>query len=126
MKLITCFILLTLSTQIFASEKERKGNIISSIKKSIKTIAQSDWSCKSNNDCRVIGVGSKACGGYHFYVMGSKRNIFFYELLYLSKKLLEEERSYNSQYKIKSDCSLASRFRSECKENVCVKTPGPY
>ncbi|MGB8705372.1 MAG: hypothetical protein WCD31_10115 [Gillisia sp.] len=78
-------------------------------------------SCTEDSRCSYIAYGSKSCGEPQGYLVFST-NIEVKTLKAMVQKYTEDEKAYNEQHKIISDCSVPVPPKTVvCKNGNCVR-----
>lgn len=77
--------------------------------------------CSQTGECNYIAVGSKACGGPMGYIVYST-NIDVEALKKMVDKYTADQKTYNIQNNVISDCSLANPpEKIGCVDGNCVE-----
>jgi len=79
-----------------------------------------DLSCKSDADCRTIGVGHRVCGGYSKFIIYSENAVEPAMIASLVEIHYELERKYHSERTIASVCSVEQPRVTACLKETCV------
>jgi len=74
-----------------------------------------DAACKTNEDCRTIAVGAKACGGPDAYLAWSARHTDARELAAAATRYAELRRLQNEQSARMSNCVFVSDPGARCE-----------
>lgn len=109
--------------QSFAADDPYLSRDYQSIKalyQAIDNLNDADRYCDSTDDCAVLGVGHRACGGSSQNKVVSKKNPNFNIMSIIAKKSAVLERKFNQTYNIFSICSLAPMPKASCVNNACV------
>lgn len=75
--------------------------------------------CDSDEQCRTIGVGAKACGGPGRYLAWSTRNVKPAELEAQAQAYAQAVRAENERSGLLSDCSLVTDPGAVCRAQRC-------
>jgi hypothetical protein len=78
----------------------------------------SNKSCTASYQCKVLGVGSRVCGGPSKYVVYSTLNHSQEQAEQLAQKITEQEQLDNAMLEFK-DCSPVLEVHSLCIDNQC-------
>jgi hypothetical protein len=82
--------------------------------------------CDSDDQCRTIGVGAKACGGPGRYLAWSTRNVKPAELEAQAQAYAQAVRAENERSGLVSDCSLVTDPGALCRARRCeLQRPRP-
>ncbi len=121
MKFLIALLITTSFSIAFAqsSEQERDRASINALFKSIQLMANTDMTCMSDEDCLMIPVGNRACGGPSTHILASRLNNNFMEIEYLSQASEVKERLYNEKYGIMSSCEISFPPRPLCDQKLC-------
>lgn len=103
----------------FAQDQQRDGEAVAALMKITKYLADADLRCMSVDDCKLLPIGSRACGGPSGYVITSKMNGNMSELEYLATQTEVKQAAYNRTYGIQSICSLIVPPELKCLSNYC-------
>ena len=76
--------------------------------------------CSSTNECRVIGFGSKPCGGPRSYLPYSLAVTDSITLADAVREFNERDAENNSALGINSDCSLVAEPMVICSNGLCT------
>lgn len=77
--------------------------------------------CSQTGECKYIAVGSKACGGPMGYIVYST-NVNVDVLKKMVDKYTADQRTYNIQNNVISDCSLANPpEKVDCVDGSCIE-----
>jgi len=76
--------------------------------------------CRINEECKYIGIGSKACGGYWEYLVFSKTNVVESKLRYKVDSHIKAVEDYNRRSRLMSDCSVPNLPLPSCENNICI------
>ena len=117
--LLVVFASLLLNTAIAQENQHRDGEAIAALMKVTKFLADADLRCATVDDCKLISVGSRACGGPAGYLVTSKLNGNMTELNYLASQTEVKQAAYNRNYGIQSICSLITPPELRCFSNYC-------
>lgn len=115
------FILLSL---ILSSISLKAADINPSISlmKAVKTLASADLNCTTNDDCMVVELGSRACGGPTKFEIVSKKNDNYEELVQLAQVSVEKGLIYNKENNVFSVGSELKAPEVSCIQNTCTVT----
>ncbi|WP_462156761.1 hypothetical protein [Pseudoalteromonas sp. GB56] len=91
--------------------------------KNIHELTQ-DKSCDTSEQCKVLAVGSRACGGANEYVVYSTKTTEAAQVEQLAQKLTAQEHQYNLTSGMMSICQHLVRPATQCQESQCVKVSG--
>ena len=83
-----------------------------------------DTSCDTSMQCKVIAVGSRACGGPSSFEVYSTKTAKDEQVKTLSKTITELESNFNAQKGMMSICQHLTTPSTQCVENKCVKLEG--
>jgi hypothetical protein len=75
---------------------------------------------KESSQCRLIGFGSKPCGGPRTYLIYSRMKTDESRLEQLVTEYNRLERRHNIEQKMFSDCMLARKPKIEIRNGVCI------
>ncbi len=111
------------SQPIKTSEKEVSVNDIKTAKKELNALI-ANTQCDTSAQCKVMPVGSKACGGPSDYVVYSTKAANEGQVSSLAKQITALEKAYNTQNEMMSTCQHLTAPSTQCVENKCVKLKG--
>jgi uncharacterized phage infection (PIP) family protein YhgE len=111
---------LTPVKQKLAPATPTKATDIATLHDQLNALVQ-DQSCDTSAQCRVIGVGSRACGGPNSYAIYSSKTASPAQVEALAKQITEQERAYNKKNSMVSICEHLTLPSTQCVENKCVK-----
>lgn len=80
-----------------------------------------DPQCDSSAQCKVLAVGSRACGGPSSYLVYSNKTANEQAVEQLSKKITSLESQFNAENSMVSICQHLMTPGAQCVENKCVK-----
>ncbi|WP_440054640.1 hypothetical protein ACSLBF_00185 [Pseudoalteromonas sp. T1lg65] len=80
--------------------------------------------CDNDNQCKVIAVGSRACGGPSSYHVFSTQNGNVKEITAQAEAITKLESHYNAQKQMMSICQHLAEPSTQCLNNKCVKLEG--
>ncbi|QPB81524.1 hypothetical protein CWC22_000210 [Pseudoalteromonas rubra] len=80
-----------------------------------------DKECDTTTQCKVLPVGSRACGGPSDYVIFSTKTADPDKVKELADKLTHAEATYNAKNRMISICEHLSAPATQCVNNKCVK-----
>ncbi|MEO2281945.1 hypothetical protein [Pseudoalteromonas pernae] len=83
-----------------------------------------DKSCDTSEQCKVLAVGSRACGGANEYVVYSTKTTDSAKVEQLAETLTAQEHQYNLTSGMVSICQHLIRPATQCQESQCVKIAG--
>lgn len=83
-----------------------------------------DTTCDSSAQCKVLAVGSRACGGPSKHIIYSTKNVDEAEVKQLAKQLTASEKQFNAETGMVSICQHLSAPSTQCIENKCAKIAG--
>jgi hypothetical protein len=75
--------------------------------------------CSGGDNCRVMAMGSKACGGPTSYIIYSLSNTDEKQLSDKVKQYTDLQKALNIKYNRTSDCSLSVAPTVDCLNGVC-------
>jgi len=78
----------------------------------------SNKSCTASYQCKVLGVGSRVCGGPSKYVVYSTLNNSQKHAEQLAQKITQQEQKNNTALEF-DDCSPVLEIHSLCIDNQC-------
>ncbi len=84
-------------------------------------LADSYQRCFSHADCTVLPAGNRACGGPSYYLVASKLNPNFNEVVYLANQSVAKETQFNKDNGTISICSILPSPVTSCYNNFCVR-----
>lgn len=79
-----------------------------------------DLSCKSDADCRTLGVGHRVCGGYSKFIIYSENAVEPTKIKSLAERHYELESKYHRERGIGSICSVEQPRATACLKEKCV------
>ena len=83
-----------------------------------------DKSCDTSEQCKVLAVGSRACGGPNEYLVYSTHTTDVETVEQLAEKLTAQESQYNAISGMVSICQHLTRPATQCQQSQCVKISG--
>jgi hypothetical protein len=86
----------------------------------LKTLT-ADSQCDNSAQCKVVAVGSRACGGPSSYLVYSNKTANEQAVEQLSKKITSLESQFNAENSMVSICQHLMAPGAQCVENKCVK-----
>lgn len=89
----------------------------------LKTLTE-NTSCDSSTQCRVLPVGSRACGGPSNYLIYSTKHSNNEDVEKLAKHITSLESQFNAQTGMMSICQHLTAPATQCSDNKCVKIEG--
>ena len=78
-----------------------------------------DLTCKSHEDCVALPVGYKACGGPERYIVASKANIKFNELIDTIDRHLKADKEWKNKENLGSTCDVLQKPTTRCQIKKC-------
>ncbi|KPH56823.1 hypothetical protein [Pseudoalteromonas porphyrae] len=84
----------------------------------------SDPQCDDHTQCKILAIGSRACGGPSSYVAYSTKSADEQEVLASAKQITSLESQFNAQTGMISICQHLTEPSAQCIENKCVKLEG--
>jgi hypothetical protein len=101
--------------KVTSEEIDQKG-----LYQKIQQLAAESRQCESDNDCALLGLGARPCGGPDEYLVYSKSSAN-------QSKLLDLARNYNLVAKSRNEkegrmgiCVVATRPKFYCTQNQCA------
>ncbi len=91
---------------------------LAQLKADIETFAKNK-ACSNGNNCRVLGIGAKPCGGPSGFIIYSLTNTDEKQLITKVNEYTDFQRAYNDKNKLVSDCSLLQIPTVDCINGVC-------
>ncbi|WP_105200384.1 hypothetical protein [Pseudoalteromonas sp. T1lg10] len=83
-----------------------------------------DKSCDSTEQCQVVAVGSRACGGANEYLVFSTKTADAAQVKALAEEITVQERQFNLKTGAVSICEHLMRPSTQCQQSQCVKIQG--
>ncbi|MFY8275263.1 hypothetical protein AAEU32_14140 [Pseudoalteromonas sp. SSDWG2] len=83
-----------------------------------------DKSCDNSMQCKVVAVGSRACGGPNDYIVYSSKTADANEVQKLADQITASEAQFNAATGMVSICEHLSRPATQCQQNQCTKVMG--
>ncbi|MEM0516040.1 hypothetical protein WCN91_11550 [Pseudoalteromonas sp. YIC-827] len=83
-----------------------------------------DKSCDTTQQCQVVAVGSRACGGANEYLVFSTKSADAEQVKAMAKELTAQEQQFNLNTGAVSICEHLMRPSTQCQESQCVKIQG--
>lgn len=81
----------------------------------------SKGNCSQAGECSYLAIGSKACGGPAGYIVFSN-NIDVDALKQMVERYTEDQKTYNKENNVISDCSLANPpEKLDCLDGSCIE-----
>ncbi|MBB1411352.1 hypothetical protein [Pseudoalteromonas sp. SG44-17] len=80
-----------------------------------------DLNCDNSSQCKVLPVGSRACGGPSSYIVYSNKTANEQAVEKLTQQITSLESQFNAQNKMISICQHLTAPAAQCIENKCVK-----
>lgn len=117
---------LVLSFIIFVSCKKESIDAISDNDKLAQLRAEVELFAKNNacagsDNCKVMGIGSKPCGGPSEYIVYSLTSTDEKQLVSKVNEYTEFQKAYNDKNPIFSDCLVLPAPTVDCLNGVCTK-----
>jgi hypothetical protein len=118
--------ILILGFIIFSSCKENSVDALpdeqklSQLKTEIETFAKNK-ACSGGDNCRVVGIGSKPCGGPAEYLIYSLTNTDEKQLIAKVNEYNILAKAYNDKNPIVSNCIAEQPPTIDCLNGVCTK-----
>ncbi len=81
-------------------------------------------SCDNSSQCKVLAVGSRACGGPSKYVVYSTKTADATEVKKLAQEITTLEQQFNALNDMMSICQHLSAPGTQCSANTCVRIEG--
>lgn len=78
--------------------------------------------CDTSNQCQVIAVGSRACGGPSQYAIYSNKAVDSDKVQTLAAKITVAEKVFNEKNKMMSICQHLEEPAAQCINNTCTKS----
>jgi len=98
---------------------EHSEDDVKSLKEQLKAMINTE-SCKSVNDCALVEIGHRPCGGPEEYQAYSKLSTDEDKLLSLAKKYQSKQKAYQKQKSIVGICNVIEKPALACQKNMCV------
>ncbi|MDP2636683.1 MAG: hypothetical protein ACPG5Z_11360 [Pseudoalteromonas sp.] len=117
---------LTKNSQAVAIGDKNKAvsrEAIQAAHKQLKTLTE-DLSCDTSTQCKVLPVGSRACGGPSSYLVFSTKNNDSQKVEQAAKQITTLESQFNAQTGMVSICQHLTAPATQCTSNKCVKVAG--
>lgn len=76
--------------------------------------------CDSQSQCKVLAVGSRACGGPSQYLVYSTKHATAADVEKLADTITQQAKQFNAQNEIVSTCQHLTKPAAQCKNNQCV------
>lgn len=110
---------------IACSEVNSGNNSVTSDKPDVDYLEQiqaaiADTSCNTSEDCALVEVGAKPCGGPETYEPYSKPNVNEAELQALAAAYKKERQDYFRENQIMGICVVTPKPHVACVSNQCV------
>ncbi len=96
---------------------------ISSAHEQLKQLID-DPSCDNSSQCKVLPVGSRACGGPSSFIVYSSKTANTAEVEKLAKDITALEKQFNAANDMMSICQHLTAPGAQCSENTCVRIEG--
>ncbi len=78
-----------------------------------------DLSCNQDVDCKVLGLGSRPCGGPEDFLIVSQANENYNELLSLTDELEQKAKDQNIKNNVAGTCEAYIEPVVRCVSNLC-------
>jgi predicted small secreted protein len=101
-----------------SSEPVELGNVVANSLVSIKKLLGT--TCQSDNQCKVIGVGSRPCGGPELYLTYSTQDTDEEKLKSLVAIFNKDKKQKNTAKGAMGICQHLSPPKTYCSVNQCV------
>ncbi|EWH04069.1 MULTISPECIES: hypothetical protein [Pseudoalteromonas] len=105
------------------SKSAPEKTTITAAHQQLKQLIQ-DPSCDNSSQCKVLPVGSRACGGPSSYVVYSTKTANSSEVEKIAQKITSLESQYNAANDVMSICQHLTAPGTQCSANTCVKIDG--
>ncbi|MFU8784008.1 hypothetical protein [Aliidiomarina sp.] len=110
----------TVTTPEYASEREKDVAELSALLQEMRTLLGSP-TAEHPNECRLVPVGEKACGGPERFLLYSTSAVRDEEkLLELANEHRLLSAKFNEKYNIMSDCQVVTRPALTVRMGMCV------
>ncbi|WP_408098034.1 hypothetical protein ACJVC5_03670 [Peredibacter sp. HCB2-198] len=120
MKLLIALLPFVFISGVWAQDnQQRDAEAIAQLIKVTKYLADSDLRCAKASDCKIIPIGSRACGGPSSYMITSQFNSNMAELEYLATQTEVKQAAYNRNYNVMSICTLVMPPEAKCVASYC-------
>ncbi len=83
-----------------------------------------DPRCDNSSQCKVLPVGSRACGGPSSFIVYSTKTADTAEVEKLAKDITALEKRFNAVNDMMSICQHLTTPSTQCSNNTCVKIDG--
>ncbi|MBS3799187.1 MULTISPECIES: hypothetical protein [unclassified Pseudoalteromonas] len=83
-----------------------------------------DKTCDTSQQCQVVAVGSRACGGANEYVVFSTKTADAEQVKALAEEITVQERQFNLKTGAVSICEHLMRPSTQCQQSQCVRIQG--
>jgi len=77
--------------------------------------------CDTSNQCQVIAVGNRACGGPSQYAIYSNKHVDSEQVKTLASHITVAEKIFNEKNKMMSICQHLEKPAAQCISNICTK-----
>ena len=74
--------------------------------------------CTADEDCVVIGVGFKACGGPFRYIVSSRKSANFQKLKKSIETYNRQDKSYSTSHNLGSTCDVPPKPYGSCQSKL--------
>lgn len=78
--------------------------------------------CDTSNQCQVIAIGSRACGGPSQYAIFSDKHVDSEQAKALASNITVAEKIFNEKNQMISICQHINKPAVQCVSNVCTKS----
>ena len=78
-----------------------------------------DLSCETNEQCKFIGFGDKACGGFQSYKLYSTKTTDEASLTSIVNEYNALDKKFNTDNGMASTCDMAIEPAVSCVEKIC-------
>lgn len=89
-------------------------------KNNLKVLTE-NISCDNTEQCHILAVGSRACGGPSSYITYSSKFADTAQVQKIAKQITSLEREYNAKNSMMSICQHLIQPVAQCVANKCVK-----
>lgn len=118
--MIFSILLFFLSSFTSAKTEELPDDLIL-LKSQVFDFANSDLMCGATEDCAVLPIGYKACGGPSQYIVASRKSINFETLKLHIKKYLKADQHWQESQNQGSICDVTPKIQVECRKSKCTQ-----
>ena len=101
--------------------KQNLSENITSVQTRIEGLNK-NLTCRTKNDCDVLGLGHKLCGGPETFIVVSKKNPSYNALVHEAKTHRSLRREYQTKYSqgMMGTCSMAQPPAVLCQARRCT------